>query len=448
MSRRILILIAILAVPLSPIAGPGVQAALAQGGSMAVMTPSSGPPGTAVKASGSNWTPGDHIQAEWGDNDSNLGSPVVVASDGTFTDSFAIPSSATQGSHQVLFWDEEGRYFEVADFDVTSGSPTPPPSSCPAASVTFLPDGGPVGTTFVIAGSNWMPGGTVTSTLPYGSPGWFTGYQTPTVGTNGGFAFKETVGTGPHGPTPPGTYIFTFVEKYGGCSLSYVQKFTVTAEPSRTCTPAPQPQIYWSQISGPQGARLSLTGSGWYAHDTVTIHLPHGFYVSRTSWPADSNGDWQLNITVGDQTPPGYYDLAFSQSACGGLHLDGTFKITMTVVQYVDILKAIYLLVPAADEVGKITGGQRWDNSIVGKAVSLVSKAETVISIGISGLDVLRVHNDLNALIRDLKKAHNNKHDPTVQKDVKRLKADTDSLRDALVAIVPGLEFIFPPSVS
>jgi hypothetical protein len=52
------------------------------------------------------------------------------------------------------------------------------------------------------------------------------------------------------------------------------------------------------------------------------------------------------------------------------------------------------------------------------------------------------------ALIRDLKKAHNNKHDRTVQKDVKQLKADTDSLRDALVSIVPGLEFIFPPSVS
>jgi hypothetical protein len=238
MSRRILILIAVLAVSLSLSAGLAAQAAVAQG-SMAVMTPASGPPGTTVKASGANWTAGDHIQAEWGDNDSDLGTPVVVASDGTFTDSFAIPSSATQGSHQVLFWDEEGRYFEVANFDVTSGSPTPPPSSCPAPSVSFFSDGGPVGTTFLIAGSNWVPGGTVTSTLPYGSPGWFTGYQTPTVGANGGFAFKETVGTGPHGPTPAGTYTFTFAEKYGGCSLSFQQKFTVTASPAPSCNTVP-----------------------------------------------------------------------------------------------------------------------------------------------------------------------------------------------------------------
>jgi hypothetical protein len=113
-SRRILILIAVLAVPLSLIAGPAVQAAFAQGGSTVVITPASGPPGSTVNASGSNWTPGDQIQAEWGDNDSNLGSPVVVTGGGTFTDSFAIPSDATSGSHQVLFWDEQGRYFEIA----------------------------------------------------------------------------------------------------------------------------------------------------------------------------------------------------------------------------------------------------------------------------------------------------------------------------------------------
>jgi hypothetical protein len=93
-------------------------------------------------------------------------------------------------------------------------------------------------------------------------------------------------------------------------------------------------------------------------------------------------------------------------------------------------------------------GGERWDNSIVGKAVSVISRAQTVVSIGISGLDVIPVHNDLNALIRDLKKAHNNKRDPVVQKDVKQLRADTNRLRDELIGIVPGLELIFPPAVS
>src|SRR5664280_1025739 len=94
--------------------------------------------------------------------------------------------------------------------------------------VTFTPSSGPVGTSFTITGSNWMPGGQVPSTLPYGSPGWFTGYQAPTVDANGKFSYTETVGTGPGGPTPSGTYTYTYVEN----SLSATQTFTVTGQSS------------------------------------------------------------------------------------------------------------------------------------------------------------------------------------------------------------------------
>jgi hypothetical protein len=114
-----------------------------------------------------------------------------------------------------------------ADFTVTNS-----PSCTYTPTVTYSPSSGPVGTTFTVTGNNWVPGGTVTSTLPYGSPGWFTGYQTPTVDANGGFSYKETVGTGPNGPTPPGAYTFTYVENYGGCSRNFPQIFTVTPTPT------------------------------------------------------------------------------------------------------------------------------------------------------------------------------------------------------------------------
>lgn len=94
--------------------------------------------------------------------------------------------------------------------------------------ISYGPSSGPVGTTFTITGTGWAPGDTVTSTLPYGSPGWFTGYQTPTVDANGGFSYQETVGTGPSGPTPVGAYTITYVENYDGSSLSATQTFTVT----------------------------------------------------------------------------------------------------------------------------------------------------------------------------------------------------------------------------
>jgi hypothetical protein len=225
MWRRILILFSVLAVPLSLVVGPAAHTADAQGSSTAVITPASGTAGSTVTGSGINWTPGDHIQAEWGDDYSNLGSPVVVASDGTFKDSFAIPTNATQGSHQVLFWDPEGRFFEVANFDVTSGS-----------------------------------------------------------------------------------------------------------APSPTCPPKPNPSVSFGEASGPIGTRFSAAGSGWYPNDTVSIHLPYGskglFGLTRITWPASSSGDWQVNIMVEKPTPPGKYELIFSQSSCGGLTVTHNFTVT------------------------------------------------------------------------------------------------------------------------
>jgi hypothetical protein len=112
---------------------------------------------------------------------------------------------------------------------VTEFGPPPSAPSCPTnPSVAFTPNSGPLDTRFSITGSGWLPGGTVTSTIPYGSPGWFPGYQTTTVDSAGRFSYAETVGTGPNGPTPLGAYPFTYVETYGGCSLSFTQTFTVT----------------------------------------------------------------------------------------------------------------------------------------------------------------------------------------------------------------------------
>jgi hypothetical protein len=328
MSRRFLILIAILAVPLSLIIGPVAQKAVAQAAATATITPTSGPAGSTVAASGANWTPGDHIQAQWGDNNANLGSPVVVAGDGTFKDSFKIPSGVSLGTHQVLFWDQEGRFFEIANFNVTNGS-TPPSSSCSAPSVSLKPSSGPVGSQFLMEGAGWAPGGSVHITLPYGSQGIFYAKQaTPTVGAGGAWQTTVTVGK-----SPVGSYAFTFAET--GCP-SKDATFNVSAPlpPRPMCQPA-HPIIYWSQVAGPAGVRFSLTSSGWHANGTVTITLPAGgvFHVSRTSWHADSAGDWHLNISVEHRAHPGKYRIIFSQSACGGLQVTGIFEVTMTAVQ-------------------------------------------------------------------------------------------------------------------
>jgi hypothetical protein len=119
MMHRIFILVAAVALLLSLAVGLTAQPALAQGPSTAAVTPASGPAGSTVTGSGANWTPGDHIQAYWADNNSTLGNPVVVASDGTFNDpGLTIPPGAAAGSHQILLSDEESRYFVAASFNV------------------------------------------------------------------------------------------------------------------------------------------------------------------------------------------------------------------------------------------------------------------------------------------------------------------------------------------
>lgn len=136
MLRRIMLILIPIAVPLSLIA-ISMPPTAAQGTSTAAVSPAAGPASSTVTGSGTNWQPGDHIQAEWGDDNSNLGSPVVVASNGTFTDpNLTIPSNATLGSHQILFWDEDSRYFVAANFDVTQ--PTPPPTNFKVTAVSPL----------------------------------------------------------------------------------------------------------------------------------------------------------------------------------------------------------------------------------------------------------------------------------------------------------------------
>lgn len=237
----------------------------------------------------------------------------------------------------------------------------------------------------------------------------------------------------------------------GNCTgTNSVHTFTlVPPTPSPTCPPTPQPRIYWSQVAGPQGTKFSLTGNGWYASDTVTSQLSSNgiFNLSENSWSADSSGDWQLGITVRNSARPGTYEITFTQTGCSRLQVTGHFKVTMTRIQFGELVTAIYQLVAAADEVAKVIGDKGYNSSVVHKAVDLIGKAQTVFAIGIAGLHTPAVHNDLNALIRDLKKAHNNRKNPVVQQDVRRLEADTNRLADALYGIVAGLNFVLPPPV-
>jgi CHAP domain len=114
--------------------------ALAQGSSVD-LSPTQGPPGILVTATGSSWTAGDTIQAIWGSpSGPNVGSPVTVNSGGGFTLTFGVPSSAAPGSYQVFFYDQTQRYFEVANENFTVTQSSSPAPAAPS-NVKVAPDG-------------------------------------------------------------------------------------------------------------------------------------------------------------------------------------------------------------------------------------------------------------------------------------------------------------------
>jgi len=139
---RILVVIIAVAALLVALVMPSVtgsSGALAQVSSV-VINPTQGAPGVMITATGSNWVSGHHIQAIWDGTSGNyVGSPAVVNPDGSFTVTFSVPSDAAVGSHVVIFWDSEGRYFETASTPFTVGSnPSPSPSGGCAAPSHWL----------------------------------------------------------------------------------------------------------------------------------------------------------------------------------------------------------------------------------------------------------------------------------------------------------------------
>lgn len=263
------------------------------GGSCTTLSPTQGPPGTTVAATGSQWPAGDQIQAIWGSTSGPyVGSPVTVSSSGTFTLSFTVPSNAALGNNDVFFWDMTEQYFETAStpFDVT-----PPVTVTSVATWGFFLQN--KDTSYKAAEhvtSNFTPGeqieyvpyvkntasSAVTETFRYlvtapsGSQVYsWSGSVSVAPGTNG-YILPSDI---PNNP-PGGTYTITVTVSLNGSSTSNKTTFTV-AGPSRTLgtgliTSNPYPF-----------GHTSTTGQCTYGTDqifdsyTSELYYPNGKYL-------------------------------------------------------------------------------------------------------------------------------------------------------------------------
>jgi lysophospholipase L1-like esterase len=229
MLRRFLVLVSVLVVALSMIGASALRASADE--TPPTLSPTQGPAGTHVTASATDW-PGCSSMSVSGWGQTTLGT-AAVSSSGAFTLSFTVPGNAPLGAAQLVFMPtcSHSTILTVATFTVTQGTP-PAPSCTPSVSLT--PNSGAVGSTFVMAGKGWLPGGTVTITLPSTVPGFFesTTPFTPKVAADGTWKLTAIVGK----PSSAGGYTFTFAES--GCA-SQTGTFTVTASLTVSVPAAP-----------------------------------------------------------------------------------------------------------------------------------------------------------------------------------------------------------------
>jgi len=245
MLRRFLVLVSILAVALSMIGTSALRASADE--TPPTLSPTQGPAGTHVTASASDWSGCSSMSVSgWGQ--ATLGT-AAVSSSGAFTLPFTVPGNAPLGAAQLVFMPtcSHSTILTIATFTVTQG--TPPPPSC-SPSVSLTPSSGAVGSKFVMAGKGWLPGGTVTVTLPSTAPGFFesTTPFTPKVAADGTWQLTAIVGK----PSSAGGYTFTFAES--GCA-SKTSTFTVTAPPP---PPAACSQVWFI---GARGSGETASGS-------------------------------------------------------------------------------------------------------------------------------------------------------------------------------------------
>jgi hypothetical protein len=284
MVRRFLILIAAAVVPLSLMAGPTMQVAVAQGTSTASLAPASGPAGLQVIGTGANWRPGDQIQAQWGDNYSNLGNPASVVSNGTFSVSFTIPSNATVGTHQVLFWDIQSRYFVVASFTVTQITVGQAVTASPTgqAKTSFIPGQGIwYGVIVTNTGSVSVSG---TFTVKVSGPQNIFPTQTATAAIQPGTHTDYWPGTIPN-LASFGTYTNTQTVVVGG--QTYVRQSTFTVGDPRLANAA-----YWSIMATNRGFTMY---NGWCEKAVEAAYSVSGVPPGYTSALAD----YQAQLAAG-----------------------------------------------------------------------------------------------------------------------------------------------------
>ena len=209
------------------------------------LSPTTGPLGSTVTVSGTNFVPGDGITITLAATTASA----AVSATGTFSGEIVVPSAAVVGSNTVTAADTTGNS-KTAVFTV------------PTAAVTVSPTSGTLGSTATVSGTGFPARGPVRIEFMTALGGVvdLTPLPTPLTGTTGAVTVAIVVPSGLAGSA-------IVVLTAGGVSAATT--FTVTASATPTPAPAGTRAIRVSPRSGQQGSAVAVRGSGFPAHSTV-----------------------------------------------------------------------------------------------------------------------------------------------------------------------------------
>jgi hypothetical protein len=249
------------------------------------LSPQSGPAGTVVTVSGTGFRDNrDVIITFEGDEIETTPPSVSTDSAGSFTASLTVPTCVNE-SYEISASD--GRYVATADFKVL-------------ANIDLDPDSGRVGGSVTVTGSGFRSSRTIT--LTFADVGVVT--EPLTVHSDDGGCFELGF------DVPVSTSGSHTVKASDGVNSASA---TFTTTPSISLLPS----------SGPIGAEVAVTGTGFGANKVVTIRFSEehvrtsatdagGSFADSFVVPQDGSGNYQVSASDGVATASGIFTITTS----------------------------------------------------------------------------------------------------------------------------------------
>ncbi|MEE8373366.1 MAG: CARDB domain-containing protein, partial [Dehalococcoidia bacterium] len=269
------------------------------------LSPTTGPVGSTVTVSGTNFVPGDGITITL----AATTAPASVSATGTFSGEIVVPSTAAVGSNTVTAADTTGNS-KTAVFTV------------PTAAVSVSPSSGVLGATATVSGTGFPAHSPVTVAFMAAITGMVdvTPSPSPVVGPTGTVTASFSV---------PGGQAGSAIVAITAGGVTAAATFTVVVSATPTPAPAGAGTIRVSPRSGQPGSAVAVRGSGFPAHSTV-FKIEFTDVDSRTvdvtplpNLRIGSDG----NVTIALIVPDAPVGAAFVLLAAGGVSAGTTFSV-------------------------------------------------------------------------------------------------------------------------